>query len=599
MRRSVVIGILVGVAGALCGSFLFLESVYLPRKVGEFLDRRIAGAPVAIAYEIADVGLLPPSLSFESVIVGVPARFRPTVFSSCTVKNIVGHLRNGHGPLRVTCEQATVPVEMPDPEIMEVFTQRTSAQSQSNEKTDKQSPVIEFTVAKAILSFGRESLSFTATGRFSLEEISLTVTPPEDSASDTFLQVTAERIENRLSLTAHRFPIEPYTAPWFSVPGTYARGLLSGALGIAGAPSNAEMTLDLSLEEITVAHPFLDTHPFSLPFLRVSGSMGADLVRRHFFTNTLSFSIGGIEVLLRGLLDADHFDTSLTLTETPLNRLATVVQGALFDGFLMEGTLSATITASGTVRPGELALDSAGITGEIQEPKQLTDRLERYKTGFDFFFTDDEGTAFRVPVRNQGISYAPLALLPEYVWRAVVVSEDAGFFLHHGIDFAEMDAAFKDNLVRRTLRGGSTITQQVVKNLFLTRDKTILRKFREMLLAIELDATLSKERILEIYLNLIEWGPGVFGISNASRYYFDKLPEELLPHEAAWLASIIPNPKHFQHEYLSGTLSDARTARIQRLLDLLFQNGWVSGDLYIFSYTAPLLFRHTNGAGTP
>lgn len=599
MRRTVLIVLVAIIAFAAIGAFSFLKTVYLPRRAAEFLDRHLAGAPVPVSYEIESIGLIPPSLSFETVVIGVPDRFRPTVFSSCTVRNIVGYLRNGTGPLRIVCERLTVPVEMPSPEIIALFTEQRTGEKGTEGSSARRLPDIDFTVETAVLSFGKETLSFTASGHLSATELSLTVTPPRGSTADTFLQLTAERETHRVTLTAHQFPLEPYTAPWLPEPGTYARGLLSGSVELVGTPSDAQVFLDLSVEEIALAHPFLDTEPFHLPFLRISGNAGADLRRRYLFTNEISFSIGGIEVTLHGSFERSHFDTTLSLSETPLNRLATVVRGRLFDGFLMDGSLAATITAAGIVRPGDISFESVGITGEIKEPKQLTDRMERYKAGFDFFFTDDDGTAFRVAVKNQGVSYAPLALLPEYVWRAVVLSEDAGFFLHPGIDFAEMDAAFKDNLVRRTLRGGSTITQQVIKNLFLTRDKTILRKFREMLLAIELDASLPKERILEIYLNLIEWGPGIFGIGNAARYYFGKLPEELLPHEAAWLASIIPNPKRFQHEYITGTISEARTARLQHLLDLLFQNGWISGDLYLFSYTAPFLFRHDDAGEAP
>ena len=589
MRRRFLIAFAATILDTIFVGFLFFKTIYLPRRAAAFLDERLASFPVPVHYEIASVGILPPSLVFETVVVGFPDRFHPATFSSCSVSGVFDYAIRKRGVPRISCERAHLMLSVPEAVSLPFLDEDRGGSSDTTARHHTL-PAFDFSVGEIVASFEGRPLAFTVEGGFSGDTLSATVTP-RAGAADAFLTVTVSLGERRGAFIFNRFPVEPYARPWLPDEKTYARGFLSGTLDIAGYPSS-DIDVDLSFEEIAVSHPFLDSAPFLLPFLRMRGAIAADIGRRHLFFNDLVFSIGGIEAHSHGTLTGNRFDLAISLTGTPLTRLVTVMYNRLFDGFLMEGSLAASVNASGTILPGDVLLDTIGLSGSLDEARQMSDRLDRFRSGFDFFFTDDDGRAFRVEVKNRGISYAPLALLPEYVYRAVVLSEDAGFFLHNGIDFAEMDAAFKDNLTRRELRGGSTITQQLVKNLFLTRDKTLLRKFRELLLAIELDATLPKERILEIYLNLIEWGPGVFGIGNASQHYFGKLPEELMPHEAVWLASIIPNPKRFQHEYLSGNLSEARTARLQRLLDLLFQNGYLSGDLYLFSYTAPLLFRH-------
>jgi len=127
--------------------------------------------------------------------------------------------------------------------------------------------------------------------------------------------------------------------------------------------------------------------------------------------------------------------------------------------------------------------------------------------------------------------------------RAVLVAEDIGFFSHHGFALAEMQNALEDALRDRELpRGASTITQQLAKNLWLSPSRNPLRKAKEALLTWQLERTLSKRRILELYLNVVELGPGVYGVGAASQRYFGKAPGDLDESEAAQLAAALPNP---------------------------------------------------------
>jgi monofunctional biosynthetic peptidoglycan transglycosylase len=128
--------------------------------------------------------------------------------------------------------------------------------------------------------------------------------------------------------------------------------------------------------------------------------------------------------------------------------------------------------------------------------------------------------------------------------RAVLVAEDDAFWQHEGVDFEQMQESFETDWARgHFVRGGSTITQQLAKNLYLSPSKNPLRKVRELIIARRLEAELKKSRILEIYLNVIEWGDGVYGVEAASRRYFGSAASELGPSESALLAAAIVNPR--------------------------------------------------------
>jgi monofunctional biosynthetic peptidoglycan transglycosylase len=140
--------------------------------------------------------------------------------------------------------------------------------------------------------------------------------------------------------------------------------------------------------------------------------------------------------------------------------------------------------------------------------------------------------------------WVPYTQISPHLRRAVVVTEDAAFFDHDGIDLDEIRASLERNWEDgRFTRGASTITQQVAKNLYLSPSRNPVRKLRELFITRRLEASLTKRRILEIYLNMIEWGDGIFGCEAASRAYFGKGAAALTREEAALLAGAIINPR--------------------------------------------------------
>jgi transglycosylase-like protein len=184
----------------------------------------------------------------------------------------------------------------------------------------------------------------------------------------------------------------------------------------------------------------------------------------------------------------------------------------------------------------------------------------------------DDGPAILLGPANP--AFVPVAELPEHVVRAITTSEDAGFFAHHGFDFDELrNALVAGARAGKLQRGGSTITQQLAKNLFLSRDRTLARKVREALITVALEGTVPKARLLEIYLNLIEWGPGLHGLGPAARHYLGKDARSLTPREACFLATLIPSPVRSHAALAAGVPVERWSERIDDLLHKLAVTG--------------------------
>jgi monofunctional biosynthetic peptidoglycan transglycosylase len=164
-------------------------------------------------------------------------------------------------------------------------------------------------------------------------------------------------------------------------------------------------------------------------------------------------------------------------------------------------------------------------------------------------------------------TWVPYAAISMPVKRAVVIAEDIRFFAHGGVDLDEVEDALERAVERKELpRGASTITQQLAKNLWLTPSRNPLRKAREAILAWQLERTLTKRRILELYLNVAEFGTGCYGVEAAARRYFGKPAADVAPFEAAQLAASLPNPRVW-HPGSTGRAYQAHVARILRRVE--------------------------------
>lgn len=196
----------------------------------------------------------------------------------------------------------------------------------------------------------------------------------------------------------------------------------------------------------------------------------------------------------------------------------------------------------------------------------------------DVTWTKNDGRDINFTL-NRPPQWVELNQISRNIRSAIISSEDANFWNHPGFEVeAIMKAANLAWKTKQFKKGGSTITQQLAKNLFFGPEKRIVRKVRELQAAVYLEWRWGKERILENYLNVIEFGPGVYGISNACKYYFKKSPKNITAREAAYLAMVLPNPKKYSNSYRKGSLTKYAKRRIDQILRNMYRSNYISSD---------------------
>ena len=190
-------------------------------------------------------------------------------------------------------------------------------------------------------------------------------------------------------------------------------------------------------------------------------------------------------------------------------------------------------------------------------------------------------------------SYTAYEDTPVFLRSAIVASEDVAFWRHQGFDLRQIGASLARNLeAGRIERGGSTVSQQLVKNLFLGGDKTLARKLQEAFLTWRMEEELPKRRILEIYMNVVEWGPGIYGVREAAWHYFKKRPKHLSLRQSAFLAAILPNPVRLGRANPGGRPSPLVRGRMDRVIRRMQLLGYVSKHAGV---GAPRLRLRTSG----
>jgi monofunctional glycosyltransferase len=180
--------------------------------------------------------------------------------------------------------------------------------------------------------------------------------------------------------------------------------------------------------------------------------------------------------------------------------------------------------------------------------------------------------------REQGIKrkitsiWVPLSRVSPYVMKAVIIAEDDKFWSHEGFDFEAMQKALEKDIAKKKFKaGGSTISQQLAKNMFLSPSKNPVRKLKEAILTWRMESQLSKRRIMELYLNVAEWGDGVYGIEAAARKHYGKSAAELTAREAAVLAAVIPNPRRYRTDGTSRYVGN----QSERIYQIMVRRGIV------------------------
>ena len=185
-------------------------------------------------------------------------------------------------------------------------------------------------------------------------------------------------------------------------------------------------------------------------------------------------------------------------------------------------------------------------------------------------------------------SWVKYSQISPHLRNAVLIAEDSAFFQHEGLDYQQIRESARRNWEeRRFARGASTITQQLAKNIYLSTSKNPLRKIRELFIARELERNLTKQRIFEIYLNVIEWGDGIYGSERASQHYFGKPASALLPEEGAILAAMIPNPRRYTPSRNLAYLERRKATLLSRLA----QYSYLPKEEYEQARARPVVFK--------
>ena len=203
-------------------------------------------------------------------------------------------------------------------------------------------------------------------------------------------------------------------------------------------------------------------------------------------------------------------------------------------------------------KPHKLIFDSKFNKHNLRIVKYGEANLEKLNTEFTYRAIENGVPQRPIFVGASNPNFTPLELISPYLKHAVLTNEDPSFMRHRGfISEAFKQSIAKNIRTKKFARGASTISMQLVKNVFLTREKTLSRKLEEILLVyiLENNRIASKERMLEVYFNVIEWGPNVYGIGEAAEFYFQKKPIDLTLNECLYLASIVPKPKKFMYQF--------------------------------------------------
>jgi hypothetical protein len=255
-----------------------------------------------------------------------------------------------------------------------------------------------------------------------------------------------------------------------------------------------------------------------------------------------------------------------------------------FQGMRAEGTFDYKLDLRfNKNKPNELVFDSNLKKENLKITKYGEANLNKLNGPFTYRAIIRDVLQRPVLVGAANSNYTPLAQISPYLRKCVLTTEDPSFFSHHGF----INEAFKQSIVKniktkKFSRGASTISMQLVKNVFLTREKTVSRKLEEILLVyiLENNRIVSKERMLEVYFNIIEWGPNVYGIGEASHFYFQKNPSELTLNECLYLARIIPSPKKFMYQFNDqGKLRDFAEKQEKFLINIMTRRGLINvGD---------------------
>jgi hypothetical protein len=332
---------------------------------------------------------------------------------------------------------------------------------------------------------------------------------------------------------------------------------------------------ELEIRELSFASEGLAKTPVGPIEIAASGVGQWTPARREVALAEGVVRIAGMAVTVEGRAGWPHggygVDVSATLGRTPCGNVLRAVPNGLLEelsSLEVEGTLAAKVRIhldSQNLPATEVDFDIDDRCRFVAVPPLLD--VLRFQQPFVHRVLEPDGKIFEMETGPGTAAWTPIELVSPFFVQAVIAHEDGRFFTHRGFAEPEIGVALARNLQARAFKfGASTITMQLVKNLFLHREKLLARKVQEALITWWLEQQIDKRRILELYLNVIEYGPEVYGIRNAALHYFGTIPMNLTPAQSAFLASILPSPKPSHAHYEKGELSAGMKKRMAKFL---------------------------------
>lgn len=412
-----------------------------------------------------------------------------------------------------------------------------------------------------------------------------------------------------IELTADEFrldKLEPILQGSYLVD--YAKTAVDANLHLEIDRARAAFSGNVHVRDLSVGHPMLADR--EVRNLDLEGAVQGEIVRDRraavlsrgdFVARGLPFSITG-QVEMAGGREADGRVREAARYAAHLSIPPIACQAVLeslppemvpyMASYQLRGTFATDLSVridladlQATVLDGSVGIRNCSVRKQPeQSPKRLREPFEHYVE-----VEKDQWLSFLVGPDNP--DFVPFEEISPHLVNSIMTTEDSSFMKHRGFIVSEFRSALIKNLEAGYFRfGASSITMQLAKNVLLYREKTLSRKLQELFFTWDLENTLEKERILEIYFNVIEYGPGLYGIGPAAQHFFGKPAKELTAVEAAFFSSILPAPKQRYQQYCKGTLTQWTSDKISRILGLMLKRGRLTESEYQEALATPLVF---------
>lgn len=371
-----------------------------------------------------------------------------------------------------------------------------------------------------------------------------------------------------------------------------AAATIGGDLKIAFADGKARLEGDLDLAGLNVDHPLLARQPVRGLGFSLGLSATVDPKQRLITIEEATLQRGPVKLELDGEFvhtearETRRYRANLKMPKVKCQEFLAAIPAELapsLQGFELKGEFEFEITADIDYADLDALVLSAKLNPDTCKPVKVPPLVAASRLSGELVHRAvmRDGTEVTVDVREGSGSFTALDQISPYMLAAVMTTEDGGFWKHKGFITSQFKAALRRNLEAGKVRlGASTITMQMVKNVLLSHERTLSRKLQEVFLTWYVEQALTKQRIMELYLNVIEFGPGVYGVTRAASHYFGKAPADLTPPEAAYLALMLPSPVRRHASYCEGAPNTVMQGKLKRLLAIMHSRGRLDPETY-------------------